>query len=151
MAYVIARKGGRFEIRESLHTPKGPRARTLVNFRVLTDETLATAARRAQRPFDAEAVVRSGQRAGATVSLIGMDFGSARERFLAGSRRMARSVGRSQPGGARADPGAALAELLGFADTVMASQPPRPFEALAFPPLGRLGERRSAGSGGQGP
>ena len=56
MAYVVARPKGRFEIRESVHTPKGPRARSLANFAQLTDEVLATARRRATRPFDAEAV-----------------------------------------------------------------------------------------------
>lgn len=146
MAYVIARKSGGFEIRESLHTPRGPRARTLAGFRVLTDETLAVAAGRAQRPFDAKAVIRSGRRAGAVVSAGEMGRGgSARERFLAGSRRMARSLRQSQPIGSPVDPGTALEELLGFADTVMAAQHPRRFEALQFPPLSRLGERGQAG------
>ena len=64
MTYVVARLdakrtavGGnrgphRYEIRESVSTPAGPRARTLASFRVLTSEVLAEAARRAQRPFD---------------------------------------------------------------------------------------------------
>ncbi len=54
MTYVVARPKGRFEIRESVHTPKGPRARSLANFTQLTDEVLARPARRASRPFDAE-------------------------------------------------------------------------------------------------
>jgi hypothetical protein len=37
-----------------------------------------------------------------------------------------------------ADPGAALIDLLGFADAVTRNQPARPFEPLAFPPLSRL-------------
>src|SRR5207244_12230469 len=53
MAFVVARRGGRFEIRESVATPVGPRARTLASFRVLTAEVLAEAAGRARRPFDA--------------------------------------------------------------------------------------------------
>jgi hypothetical protein len=53
MAFVVARRGGRFEIRESLATPAGPRARTLASFRVLTADVLADAAGRARRPFDA--------------------------------------------------------------------------------------------------
>jgi hypothetical protein len=53
MAFVVARRGGRFEIRESLATPAGPRARTLASFRVLTADVLAEAAGRARRPFDA--------------------------------------------------------------------------------------------------
>ena len=53
MAFVVARAGGRFEIRESVSTPAGPRARTLATFRVLTAEVLADAEGRARRPFDA--------------------------------------------------------------------------------------------------
>jgi hypothetical protein len=53
MAYVVGRSAGRFEIRESVHTTKGPRARSLANFGILTDQVLAVAAGRAERPFDA--------------------------------------------------------------------------------------------------
>jgi hypothetical protein len=48
--------------------------------------------------------------------------------------------------GTRADAGAALLELLGFADTVVASQPPRPFEPLAFPVVAELAACRHAGA-----
>jgi hypothetical protein len=50
------RRSVRYEIRESISTPKGPRARTLATFRVLTAEVLADAAGRALRPFDAEVI-----------------------------------------------------------------------------------------------
>ncbi len=63
MAYVVARPRGRFEIRESVHTAKGPRARSLANFADLTDDVLATARDRASRPFDPEAVRASARRA----------------------------------------------------------------------------------------
>ena len=44
-----------------------------------------------------------------------------------------------------ADPGAALIDLLGFADAVTRSQPVRPFAPLAFPVLSRLvADRRGA-------
>jgi hypothetical protein len=46
----------RYEIRESLSTPAGPRARTLATFRVLTSGVIAEAASRARRPFDAAKV-----------------------------------------------------------------------------------------------
>ena len=69
MAYVVVRPKGRFEIRESLHTPDGPRARSLAGFDVLTDGVIAKAARRAQRPFDVEAVLASARRAGAWARL----------------------------------------------------------------------------------
>ncbi|HEY3758481.1 MAG TPA: hypothetical protein VGL37_01870 [Solirubrobacteraceae bacterium] len=138
MAYVVARRSGRFEIRESLHTAKGPRARTLAGFAVLSDDVLATAARRAQRPFDADAVLRSGRRAGARVQVARSGSSRVRDRFLAGSQNMTASVSRPPTNAARSDAGAALLELLGFADMVRAGQPPRPREPLAFPVLGRL-------------
>ncbi len=64
MAYIVARpdrhpgpstgtgRGTRYEIRESVSTPVGPRARTLVTFRTLTADVLAHAAGRARRSFD---------------------------------------------------------------------------------------------------
>jgi hypothetical protein len=58
MAFVVKRSDGRFEIRESLVTPAGPRARTLAPFRVLTDEVIERARSRARRPFDAAKIRR---------------------------------------------------------------------------------------------
>jgi|SRR5580704_3458708 hypothetical protein len=142
MAFVVARRGGRFEIRESFHTAGGPRSRTLAGFNVLTHDILAAAQRRAQRPFDAEAVIRSGRRAGAQVRIATSGASRARDRFLAGSKIMANRVAQPPPTDARADAGATLVELLGFADMVTAGQPPRPFEPLAFPALAQLAERR---------
>ena len=135
MAYVVARRNGRFEVRESLHTPDGPRARSLAGFDVLTDEVLAKAARRARRPFDVEAVLASGRRAGAPVAtMTGTGYlsenpsarapGAAEEgsrgfriapkrqaldsnrRFVEASRRMALTLQRP-PTVRPADPGAA--------------------------------------------
>jgi hypothetical protein len=145
MAYIVARKGGRFEIRESLYTPGGPRSRTLAGFRVLTDQILDAAAQRAQRPFDQTAVIRSGRRAGARIQVASPGTSRARDRFLAGSRRMAETIGRPTASAAgRTDPGAALLELLGFADTIRAAQPSPPREPLRFPPLTRIAEQRRA-------
>ncbi|MFI4992661.1 MAG: hypothetical protein ACHQCH_03455 [Solirubrobacterales bacterium] len=140
MAYVVARPKGRFEIRESLHTPAGPRARSLAGFGVLTGEVVAKAARRAQRPFDVEAVLASGRRAGApAVTGAWRKTGDSPSRFVQASRRMALALQRG-PALRPADPGAALIDLLGFADAVTASQPARPFAPLAFPVLSRLAE-----------
>jgi hypothetical protein len=144
MAYVVARRNGRFEIRESLHTARGPRSRTLAGFSVLTDDVLASATRRAQRPFDTDAVLRSGRRAGARVQVASSGASRVRDRFLAGSKNMASSVSRPPADVARGDSGAALLELLGFADIVRAGQPPRPREPLGFPVLARLAERPAA-------
>jgi hypothetical protein len=145
MAYVVGRPKGRFEIRESVHTPAGPRARSLAGFDVLTDEVLAKAARRAQRPFDLEAVLVSGRRAGAP-STVGDDrraSESSRSRFVETSRRMALALQRP-PVTRSLDPGAALIDLLGFAEAVTRSQPARPFEPLEFPALARLVQERRA-------
>ena len=146
MAYVVARPRGRFEIRESLHTPDGPRARSLAGFDVLTDEVVAKAARRAQRPFDVGAVLASGRRAGAPVTVsAGGETGDSRRRFVEASRRMALTLQRPPATGSM-DPGEALIDLLGFADAVARSQPARPFEPLEFPVLARLVEDRRAAS-----
>ena len=158
MAYVVARPKGRFEIRESLHTRDGPRARSLAGFAVLTDAVLTKAARRAQRPFDMGEVLASGRRAGAPLAAItgatsaitgatsaiagaGPATDDSTSRFVAASRRMARTL-RRPPALRPADPGAALIDLLGFADAVTASQPARPFAPLEFPALSRLVEDR---------
>jgi hypothetical protein len=142
MAYVVARPRGRFEIRESLHTPDGPRARSLAGFDVLSDAVLAKAARRAQRPFDAKAVLASGRRAGApTLVGAGGEGEDSRVRFVEASRRMARALGRP-PVRRPVDPGAALIDLLGFADAVTRNQPPRLPARLEFPVLSRLVENR---------
>jgi hypothetical protein len=146
MAYVVARPNGRFEVRESVHTPRGPRARSLAGFEVLTDEVLVKAARRAQRPFDANAVIASGKRAGAQVTAGADAVEGVRDssrRFLEASRRMALSLQRP-PAVGRGDPGRSLVDLLGFADAVAGAQPARPFEPLTFPVLSRLVEKRRA-------
>jgi hypothetical protein len=141
MAYVVARPKGRFEIRESLHTPAGPRARSLASFDVLTDAVLAKAARRAQRPFDVGAVFASARRAGAPATVGAGAGDDSRGRFVDASRRMARALQRP-PAVRPIDPGAALIDLLGFADAVKRSQPPRPPAPLEFPLLSRLVDSR---------
>lgn len=145
MAYVVARPKGRFEIRESLHTPAGPRARSLAGFDVMTDEVLAKAARRAQRPFDVAAVLASGRRAGAPATVrAGQKLDASPRRFVEASRRMARALQRP-PEIRPVDAGAALIDLLGFADAVAHNQPPRRFAPLEFPVLLRLiGDRGAA-------
>jgi hypothetical protein len=156
VAYVVARRDGRFEIRESEHTAKGPRARTLASFRVLSETVLAVAASKARRAFDVQSVLASGRRAGAptdpsaTVSessrvALG-DTPSRYDAFVASTRRMARVTSRPPSRRMRADPGTALMELLGFADAVALSQPARPVVPLTFPVLAKLA-RNSACTG----
>ena len=43
MAFVVPTSKGSYEIRESSNTAKGPRSRTLVSFRELTDEVIEKA------------------------------------------------------------------------------------------------------------
>jgi hypothetical protein len=68
MAFVVARPGRRFEIRQSRTTPAGPRARTLATFRVLDDDVLARASERAGAALDVVALRASARRAGAPVA-----------------------------------------------------------------------------------
>jgi hypothetical protein len=77
MAYVVAKRSGTFEIRESHATVRGPRSRTLASFRTLTPETLAKAAARASEPLDAEQVRRAAQRKGAPVASSASDVAAA--------------------------------------------------------------------------
>jgi len=129
-----------------LHTPAGPRARSLAGFDVLSEGVLAKAARRAQRPFDVEAVLASGRRAGAQVMVdAGRKADDSPRRFVEASRRMALALQRP-PATGSTDPGEALIDLLGFADAVTRSRPARPFEPLEFPVLARLVEDRRASS-----
>lgn len=144
MAFVVARPHGRYEIRESVHTAAGPRARTLANFAALTPKVLEAARRRATRPFDAAKVLASAARRG--VQLAPADGPTAAgptaavtsaAGFVAASRRFARRAERPAPQ-RRLDPGASLIELLAFAEEVARHRPPRPVEPLAFPPLAQL-------------
>ena len=68
MAYVARRPKGRFEIRESVHTPKGPRSRSLATFTVLDDDVLGRAAAASTSPLVADEVRASARRAGATIA-----------------------------------------------------------------------------------
>ncbi len=158
MAYVVARRDGRFEIRESEHTANGPRARTLASFRVLSGTVLSAAADKARRAFDVQSVLASGRRAGAAIDLTAATLDSAvpRQRdapadysaFLAATRRMARVTSRAPHERMREDPGSALMELLSFADAVALSQPPVPARGAGIPRArsARARERSRAGA-----
>jgi hypothetical protein len=156
MAYVVARPKGRFEIRESVHTPKGPRARSLANFRELSDDVLARARQRATRPFDADAVRAAAARVAAARPREARSAAGAApddtlhhrrpgtRQFVEASRRMARSVERVPAPSARREPGDVLIGLLGFVARVKPFGPARAAEPLAFPPLARLRAERIA-------
>ena len=164
MAYVVARPRGRFEIRESVHTPKGSRARSLASFTELSDEVLDKAGQRASRPFDADAVRASAARAGvptrrhraAEIRQPEIRQPEVRQaemqkpemqKFVESSRRMAAAL-ETRPGGAGSspsrDPGDALIDLLDLVSQVSAFGPARRPEPLRFPPLARLRAARLA-------
>ncbi len=155
MAYVVARPRGRFEIRESVHTPKGPRARTLANFEHLSAKVLDTARQRASRPFDADAVRASAFKAGRTADArrrtsskrlggVAAPVRPEMRRFVESSRRMAAALeSRPPPDDAIRDPGDALMDLLDLTAQIAAFQGPRRPEPLRFPPLARLRAARA--------
>jgi hypothetical protein len=144
MAYVVARPKGRFEIRESVHTAQGPRARSLANFSHLTDDVLEAAQRRATRPFDATAVRASSARAATQTQ---RNQSPEMRRFVEASRRMADALESRPPRpGTMQDPGDALIGLLGLVAQVSAFRTPRAPEPLGFPPLARLRAEREAGA-----
>lgn len=68
MAFVVPTKKGNFEIRESRGTPAGPRSRTLVTFKELTEGDIEKARARAAKPPTAGELREAALRAGATVS-----------------------------------------------------------------------------------
>jgi hypothetical protein len=68
MAYVVARPGGAWEIRESRTTPAGPRGRTLATFRTLTHEVVEHARERSSRPLREQKLREIALRAGAPVA-----------------------------------------------------------------------------------
>lgn len=68
MAFIVPRKNGAWEIRETRSTPAGPRSTTLAGFRELTDEVIERARSRASKPLDATDLRRLALRAGAPVA-----------------------------------------------------------------------------------
>jgi hypothetical protein len=68
MAFVVPTRRGRFEVRESKGTPEGPRSRTLVSFRELTDELIEKAQAKAEKPIGADELRSAARRAGAPVA-----------------------------------------------------------------------------------
>jgi hypothetical protein len=67
MAYIVPRKNGSWEIRETCSTPDGPRSSTLASFRELSDEIIERAQGRAAKPIDAEELRRAALRSGAPI------------------------------------------------------------------------------------
>lgn len=73
MAYIVARKTGAWEIRESHSTDAGPRSRTLASFRTLTPAVIERARERSSKDLDADGLRKAARRAGAPVVTPGSD------------------------------------------------------------------------------
>jgi hypothetical protein len=68
MAFIVGTKLGRFEIRESHATAKGPRSRTLASFTELNDRVIDAARAKASKPIDPEDLRRSAKKLSAPIS-----------------------------------------------------------------------------------
>jgi hypothetical protein len=67
MSFIVPTRRGKFEIRESHSTPKGPRSKTLVTFSELTDDVIDKAQGRATDPPSSEELRNAARRIGAPV------------------------------------------------------------------------------------
>lgn len=150
MAYVASRKGGRWEVRESVSTSAGPRSRTLAGFGILTPDVVAHARKRARTPITAAAIRRAARRAGAPVAEADADAAAGvLLRELESGRRPRRSLARLLAGalagsGSPTDAERAVAPWVGatleqraeaLRDLLLLSDalPARDRTALAFP------------------
>jgi hypothetical protein len=88
MAYVVATHPGRFEVRESKATEKGPRSRTLASFRELTDEVIEKVQATADKPPAAEELKKAALRVGAPIQASELDEAAkkALRRIASGDR-----------------------------------------------------------------
>jgi hypothetical protein len=116
MAYIVARKTGAWEIRESHNTDAGPRSRTLASFRSLTPEIIERAQARSIKRLDASELSKAARRAGAPVTAPTSDraAGELLAELAAGHR-----------------PRPSLARLLGKALSADGTQPTDNAEAAA--------------------
>lgn len=77
MAYVVSRRSGTWELRESRATKRGPRSRTLASFRTLTPEVVEHAVRRSDGSLSEADIYRAASRAGAPVARAAPDAAAA--------------------------------------------------------------------------
>ena len=68
MAFIVPTTRGRFEVRESHSTPKGPRSRTLVSFRELDDAVIEKAREKTAKTLDPAKLRHAARRVGAPVA-----------------------------------------------------------------------------------
>lgn len=163
--FVVARPGGAWELRETHSTDRGPRARTLASFRVLTPAVLARATQRAGAQVNPAVIRGLALRAGAPVEDSPADAAAAsllgaigRQDRLASHWRLVLGAALSDPGvdsgtgegavlsdseraalawvgATSADRGLALADALRLVDAVPAGPSRRQRARLRFPRL----------------
>jgi hypothetical protein len=78
MAFIVPKKNGTWEIRETRSTASGPRSTTLATFRELDNDVIERAISRAAKPLDAEELRRVALRAGAPVAKSAADEAASR-------------------------------------------------------------------------
>jgi len=69
MAYIVPRRSGTWEVRESHATPAGPRSHTLASFRTLTPEVVERARARSAKTLDPNELRSAAARAGAPIAV----------------------------------------------------------------------------------
>lgn len=84
MAYLVERSDGRYELRESVNTPRGPRSRTLAIFSELSEAVLDRAGERAAAPLDRRTLLRRARERG--VPWLGPDSAPAALELIAATR-----------------------------------------------------------------
>jgi hypothetical protein len=78
MAFVVPRKNGAWEIRETRSTSSGPRSATLATFRELDDEAIERARTRAAKPLASEELRQAAVRVGAPIAKSAIDEAASR-------------------------------------------------------------------------
>ncbi len=68
MAFIVPTRRGKFELRESRSTAKGPRARTLATFGELSDEVIEKAQAKASKQLEPDLLRAAARRVGAPVA-----------------------------------------------------------------------------------
>lgn len=90
--YVVPRKTGAWELRESRLTPRGPRSRTLATFRTLTPDVVERVRDRSSKQIGSDEIRRVAARAGAAVELPPADRAAAELLADIGAGRSPRPV-----------------------------------------------------------
>lgn len=85
MTYIVANRTGKWEIRESQLTAKGPRSRTLATFQALTQATIDKAQSRSSKALEPAELRAAAVRAGAPVAVAEVE--SAARKLLSELKR----------------------------------------------------------------